>query len=79
MALYELWETRTGNLMASYETEERALHVVSETAQRHGSHSVVSFALVRVDEGGNLETVAIGTDLLDRSRGQTGSSESIAR
>jgi len=67
MVAYELWETQTGNLMAWYDTAEQALRVVSETARRHGPSSVSTFALVRVDDDGEIETVTDGSELLEQA------------
>jgi hypothetical protein len=67
---YELWETQSGNLMASYEREDEALRAVTDRARRHGSASVYSIALVRIDEGDEddeMVTLASGTDLLARA------------
>lgn len=67
---YELWETQSGNLMASYESEAEALRAVADRARRHGSDSVESIALVQVDdadEDGEMVTLASGADLLARA------------
>jgi hypothetical protein len=64
MTGYELWETRTGNLMASYETQADALDVVARTVRAHGADRVMSFALFQVDDDGDLQPIASGTDLV---------------
>jgi len=72
MIAYELWETQTGNLMASYDDEHQALRAAAACAQRHGSESLESVALIRVDgddEDGAVEEIAAGRDLFDRARG----------
>lgn len=67
MWAYELIEGQTGNLMASYESEEAARSAVSERVHRHGPQSVASLDLVRVDtedEDGAMVTLASGAELL---------------
>jgi hypothetical protein len=75
MSAHELREMCTGNLMASYDSEESALDVVAETARMHGSSSVMLIALVRISDDADPETVATGADLLARQavRGQASS------
>ena len=70
MLAYELWETQSGNLMASFESEAEALRAIVARARRHGPASVDSIALVQVndaDEDGEMVTVASGEDLLVRA------------
>jgi hypothetical protein len=67
---YELWETQSGNLMASYERESEALRAVADRARRHGPESITSIALVQIDEAdedGEMVTLATGADLLARA------------
>ena len=64
MIAYELWETRSGNLMASYESADRAFAAVTRTAAKHGADSVTSFALLQAKDNDEPETVAVGQDLL---------------
>ncbi len=74
MTAYELWETRTGNLMASYDDEAQALRAAVERVRRFGSTSLESVVLVRVDEDdedGAVEEVAAGADLLARATSAT--------
>jgi hypothetical protein len=70
MNAYELWETESGNLMASYASERQALSAVAARARDHGPESVNSIALVQVDdadEDGEMVTLATGSDLLVRA------------
>lgn len=67
MWAYELWETTTGNLMASFDSEAEALHAARERARRHGPQSVDTVALMRVDdedEDGEMVLLASGASLL---------------
>lgn len=67
MNAFELWETRSGNLMASYPTEGEALAAVSARIAKHGASSVDSVALVAVndsDDDGDFEQIAEGPELV---------------
>lgn len=67
---YELWETQSGNLMASYENEVEALCAIANHVRQHGADSINSIALVQIDdadEDGELVTLATGADLLARA------------
>lgn len=45
-AAYELWETRSGNLMDSFETQDEALLAVAEAVMRYGASYVDSMMLM---------------------------------
>ena len=67
MLAYELWETESGSLMASFDTEAEARAAVARRVARYGPESVATLSLVSVDEGDEDEdivTVASGTELL---------------
>ena len=67
MFAYELWETTSGNLMASFDTEVEALAAVSNRAKLHGPASIATVTLVRVDdedEDADIVTLASGVKLL---------------
>ena len=67
---YELWETESGNLMASFNSEAEALCAVANRARRHGQDSVSSIALIQVDDedlNNEMTTLATGADLLIRA------------
>ena len=68
MAAFELWETRSGNLMGAYETEQRALAVVSKAVQAHGPGYLDSIVLVEVSRRGDPKPLAQGDALLQRAR-----------
>lgn len=75
---YELWETTTGNLIASYEDETAALRAVARSVQQYGPAVLDTVALVRVDEDdedGGVEEVAAGAGLLARATSAAGGGE----
>jgi hypothetical protein len=65
---YEVWEMRTGNLVASFAAEEDALTLVRDAVTAHGDVYGRHLALVREDEHGQSTTVAAGEQLLARVR-----------
>ena len=70
MIVYELWETRSRNMIASFATEEDALASVVRSAERHGPASIASVELVRRDDDdddGAIERIAAGVDRLRRA------------
>ena len=50
MMAYELWETESGNLMASFDTQAEALTAVAQRAESYGPDSVATLTLVSVDD-----------------------------
>lgn len=64
---FELWETKSRNLAAVYDTEAEALAAIRETVDRHGQQYAESFALVYEDKRGNSKTVAMGASLIERA------------
>jgi hypothetical protein len=80
MLAYELWETESGNLMASFATQAEALAAVSKRAERHGPESVATLTLVSVDDAdddGDIATLASGSELLERARLSASASTSL--
>lgn len=67
---FELWDTRSGNLMGSFETEALALRALFEALQAHGPSYTDTVALVREAAGGRSETVAGGDELRRRAVAQ---------
>ena len=67
---YELWNTKTRNLVASFEGEEAALRFVRDALGDHGADYVTRLALAREDQDGHSTTIAIGHALLERALGQ---------
>jgi hypothetical protein len=71
MIVYELWETRSRNMIASFAAEEDALAFVARSAEKHGVSSIASVELVRLDDeddDGPIERIAAGAELLRRAR-----------
>ena len=65
---YELWETQTGNLVASFSREQDAMALVRDAVATHGEAYVRSLALVSEDETGHSATIAVADQLLARAR-----------
>ncbi len=64
---YELWETISGNLVGTYDSESAALAVVRRAIDRHGRAYVDSLALGREDSRGRSTPLASGAQLADRA------------
>ncbi|MCC7366908.1 MAG: hypothetical protein IT306_00705 [Chloroflexi bacterium] len=74
MHAHELWETESGNLMASFPTEAQALAAVAEQIRQYGPSSVATIALALVNdsnEAGDFEQIAAGPELVQLSHGRT--------
>jgi hypothetical protein len=65
---YELWNTRSRNLVASFEDEGAALTFVRDELLEHGAEYVTRLALAREGEDGRSELVASGPGLIERAR-----------
>jgi hypothetical protein len=65
MASYELWQTRTRNLIGAFATQAEALAVVRRAAETHGPGFIDTVLLGREDDKGHSRTVAQGKDLLE--------------
>jgi hypothetical protein len=61
-SVFEIWESHSGNLAGSFETQDEALTVVRDTVEEHGRGAVGSFALLAY-ENGQYRTIAEGEDL----------------
>ncbi len=66
MAIYELWDLRSGNLVGAYSSEASALAVVREAIQRYGRAYVEWLALAR-DEDDETTPLAEGLELAERA------------
>jgi hypothetical protein len=64
---FELWNTRTRNLVASFADETAALSFVRDALRDHGVDYVARLALAREGEDGRSETVASGQALVERA------------
>jgi hypothetical protein len=65
---YEIWEMRTGNLVASFGREAAALELVRDAVREHGEKYGLNLALVREDSDGTSTAVATGSQLIERAR-----------
>lgn len=65
MVAFELWETRSGNLMGSYETKAQALAVIADAILSHGRAYVETVALMRENSRGRSQLIAMGAELAD--------------
>ena len=65
---YELWETQTGNLVASFSHERDALTLVRDAMRQHGQDYAMTLALLREDEAGHITAVAQAGDLIERAQ-----------
>ena len=65
MGSYELWQTRTRNLIGAFATEVEALAVVRQAAKSHGALYIESLLLGFEDAKGHSRTLAKGRDLLE--------------
>ena len=65
---YEVWEMRSGNLVASFGTEAAALGLVRDALEAQGEEYGRHLALVREDDDGTSTAVAMGDRLLERVR-----------
>ena len=66
--MYEVWETQTGNLVASFRREQDALALVRDAIAAHGDAYAQNLALVREDEAGHSATIALGEQLVAKAR-----------
>jgi hypothetical protein len=64
MVTYELWETRSGNLMGSFASEAEALAVVRDAIRQHGRGYAETLILAREDDEETV-TLAEGAGLAD--------------
>jgi len=65
MASYELWQTRTRNLIGAFATEAEALALVRKAAKSHGAVYIESLLLGFEDAKGHSRTLAKGRELLE--------------
>ncbi len=64
---YELWNTVTRNIVGAFVTEAEALMLVHGAIDTHGAGYADTLALV-LDDGDEVNTLAIGTELASRAR-----------
>jgi len=66
--VYALWDTRTTNLIASYDNERDALALVLNGIERNGSQDTETFILEVEDAQGNLISTLQGQALAELAR-----------
>ena len=65
---YELWETRSGNLMGAFTSQQEALNAVRRAIDLHGPHYTRTVVLAVEDETGETTTLAQGKALAELCR-----------
>jgi hypothetical protein len=65
--VYELWDTESANLLASYPSKALALAFVREVVHAYGREAVADWELMAMDDGVSAQSVAFGADLADRA------------
>lgn len=69
MVIYELWDSRSNNLVATFESESEALHVVAKAIVEQGEAVVEPLELLWDDEERDeYGTVAVGKALIERAK-----------
>ena len=72
MASYELWQTRTRNLIGTFATKAEALATVRQAAEIHGPEFLDTIFLGHEDDKGHSHMIAEGRKLLELARGVKG-------
>ena len=67
MAMYALWDMRSGNLMGDYDSEALALETLAAAIGVHGEGYAETVALVRVGPQGTPLQIAAGAELAERA------------
>lgn len=68
--MYELWETRSGNLVGAYASTDEALDVVRHAVASHGPNALASLSLEEADDEGKGLVLAAGTSLVAMATSQ---------
>jgi hypothetical protein len=64
---YELWNTRTGNLLGAFESEDAALEAVRQALTAYGRAYAERLLLGREDRRGRSRKIAESTELVERA------------
>ena len=75
---YELWNMRTGNAMADFDSESEALATVRSLVERRGRAFAEKLFLGYEDHSGRSRAIAQGQDLVDRALGERKQAEALA-
>jgi hypothetical protein len=76
VALFDLWDVETGNLIATFASEAEALETIRQLMELNGGGYADALDLGRIDDDGNSRSVATGQALADRAHG-SGRSEVV--
>ncbi len=68
MTVFELWDTESANLVGTYETEVDALLDVRRAIIANGLAYGDGLALMLDDDGDEIQTIAIGSELAIRAQ-----------
>ena len=61
---YELWNTRTGNIVGTFESEDAALKAVRQAMDSYGRDYAERLLLGREDRNGRSRRIADGAELV---------------
>jgi hypothetical protein len=67
MTRYELWDWRSGNIVADFANEEAALTSVRETVRTLGREAAAGLMLGTSEESGDGAMIAEGDELIARA------------
>lgn len=62
--IYELWDTRSGNVVGTFATKAEALAIVRDTVVLHGQVMGERFLLGQEDKAGRSRQIAEGKELI---------------
>jgi hypothetical protein len=65
---YELWNTRTGNIVGAFENEEAALEAVCKAVESYGREYAEQLLLGRENSRGRSRMIATGAELVERAQ-----------
>ncbi len=66
---YHVWDDETGNIIASYESQDEAVAVLRFMLDQNGADSVRDLAVIEYPaDGSDPTTVLEGADFLDRQQ-----------
>lgn len=76
--IYEIWETRSNNVVGTYVTEGAALAAVAAQVRRYGASAVESWTLLRETDDDEVAAIASSADLAACALRQSTSSAATA-
>ena len=65
--IYELWNTRTGNIVGAFVSEDAALEAVRQTIESYGRDYTERLLLGREDRNGRSRRIVTGSELVERA------------